>query len=411
MDEPTDSAEKILDLSASNVEACRICLATDIKLHSLQDTHLGTCIESIGGFTKSFDGLPNYVCYECAPILKKCNKLIEKSKRAESTLQEIFVKNGMISKPLIEEQIKSDPTLQSPLLCYFLNDYYYINYEDNSSSSNFTKIESNPNGDNRITLKNEPKEEPEEEVSDTVLLQNIIKVLCQEGETNQNVDQEDGTINNVGQENETINNVVQENETINNVGQEDGTINSVGQQDEAIMDSKDEETNSDSDVEAIEVDVPVVEIVSDDDNMGEDFISLKSYTVKHHIPVNGSSVLHDVPRYNKPKMRPLGVQKEKKGKKKKKKNTQQLDRPRSFQDEDKFVRRYFNIKRLNKPGRAARKRYFCMSCPETYDYVDDARDHTILGCQIPSSKNDNPSSSSGKTALWEICTEGTQEEC
>lgn len=47
-------------------------------------------------FQKSYDGLPNYVCYQCAAALIKCNKLIEKSKATESALYDLFELNGEV---------------------------------------------------------------------------------------------------------------------------------------------------------------------------------------------------------------------------------------------------------------------------------------------------------------------------
>ncbi|KAF9788834.1 hypothetical protein SFRURICE_018410 [Spodoptera frugiperda] len=43
------------NFEASNVEACRICLATDIELCSLQDPQLGACMETIAGVNASTD--------------------------------------------------------------------------------------------------------------------------------------------------------------------------------------------------------------------------------------------------------------------------------------------------------------------------------------------------------------------
>ncbi|PZC70534.1 hypothetical protein B5X24_HaOG215691, partial [Helicoverpa armigera] len=37
--------KETVNLKAANVEACRICLATDTKLHSLQSTYLATSSE------------------------------------------------------------------------------------------------------------------------------------------------------------------------------------------------------------------------------------------------------------------------------------------------------------------------------------------------------------------------------
>ncbi|KAJ8714887.1 hypothetical protein PYW08_004868 [Mythimna loreyi] len=130
----------------SDVKACRICLATNVKLFRLQDTHLGNCIKSIGGFsTSSCGGLPNFVCYECAPTLLKCAKLIEKSKTAEATILNIIAKNGRITKPLIEREKKSQPDLKSSLDSYLLQNYYHITYDDSNQSSGHIETESKNN--------------------------------------------------------------------------------------------------------------------------------------------------------------------------------------------------------------------------------------------------------------------------
>lgn len=48
-----EAKEKTINLNACDVEACRICLATDVKLNSLQNTHLGTFMQSMADFTVS----------------------------------------------------------------------------------------------------------------------------------------------------------------------------------------------------------------------------------------------------------------------------------------------------------------------------------------------------------------------
>lgn len=301
------TADETLDLKASEVKACRMCLATDIKLYSLQDTHLGFCVKSIGGFNEFCVNLPNYVCYECAPILIKCDKLIEKSKNALSVLHDIFKNTGQINKHLIQEQTKCNPKLHSSLDCYLLTSYLHIQYDDDSSTSNFVNTESDPYSKIKLELKNEIKEE----------------LLGDDG-----------------------------------------------------LSSTKEENDSESDVETIEIPRPVVEISSDDEKMGDDFISLKSYEVRFNPNSVAGLLAYDdrVPRYHKLKSR-KGIVAPKRGKRTKIKRFGVVDKPNQ---EDSFVRRYFNIKHM--PTRT-NKKFFCKSCPVTFQYMEEARDHIIIGCQ------------------------------
>uniref|UniRef100_A0A2A4JZG6 ZAD domain-containing protein n=1 Tax=Heliothis virescens TaxID=7102 RepID=A0A2A4JZG6_HELVI len=292
-----------------------ICLATDIKLYSLQGTSLGTCVEAVVGFQKSYEGLPNYICYECAPCFVKCHKLIEKSKITQTVLEDIHTKNGQITKPLIEKHNRSELKLQT-LDSYLLLNYYYIKYDDDNNTSDFIKTESDPNAQINIKLKNELKEE-NEEVSDT----EILKILT------------DSLVN------------------------EDNNLN---------------ESSSDSDVEAIEVDVPVVEIVSDDEKIGDDFISLKSYKVRVDKEPGIKFNKSDRPIYNRTRcLKP----KVKKPKPKRKKRNNNEDTP--VPDEP-YVQRFFNI--TETPVRASVKKYSCKSCSATFQYPEEAKDHTFIGC-------------------------------
>ncbi|KAF9421295.1 hypothetical protein HW555_002767 [Spodoptera exigua] len=124
------------NFEASNVEACRICLATDIKLYSLRGSPLGTCMETIAGVHKNgmcLDGLPQYICYQCAPILMNCHKLIEKCMFSQTVLLDIFVKNGQITKRLIEEQNKTTDSISASASTEELNNYLVKCDEVNSS--------------------------------------------------------------------------------------------------------------------------------------------------------------------------------------------------------------------------------------------------------------------------------------
>ncbi|XP_063895262.1 serendipity locus protein delta isoform X1 [Helicoverpa armigera] len=95
------------NFEASDVEACRICLATDIKLYSLQGTYLATCMQALVGISRKglgIEGLPQFVCCLCTPALVKCKKLIEQCSKSQNILLDIFNKHGEVSERLIKEQ-------------------------------------------------------------------------------------------------------------------------------------------------------------------------------------------------------------------------------------------------------------------------------------------------------------------
>ncbi|XP_022822946.1 zinc finger protein 470-like [Spodoptera litura] len=124
------------NFEASNVEACRICLATDIQLCSLKDSQLGACMETIAGVNQNgmcLEGLPQYVCYQCAPILMKFHKLIEKCMFSQTILLDIFVKNGQITKSLIEQQNKVTDSVSALASTEELNNYL-VRCDDVNSS-------------------------------------------------------------------------------------------------------------------------------------------------------------------------------------------------------------------------------------------------------------------------------------
>ncbi|CAH0589226.1 unnamed protein product [Chrysodeixis includens] len=132
---PVNLLPKNSNFEASDVEVCRVCLITDVKLYAIQGNHLETCIDSIKGFTDyNIEGLPNYVCYQCAPCLVKAYKLVEKSMVAQATLLDIFSKNGQINKDLIKEQNRKELNLESTLDTYqFYNDCQ-LKYEDDDTA-------------------------------------------------------------------------------------------------------------------------------------------------------------------------------------------------------------------------------------------------------------------------------------
>ncbi|CAH0694469.1 unnamed protein product [Spodoptera exigua] len=105
-------------------------------MYSLKGSPLGTCMETIAGVHKNgicLDGLPQYICYQCAPILMNCHKLIEKCMFSQTVLLDIFVKNGQITKSLIEEKNKTTDSISASASTEELNNYLVKCDEINSS--------------------------------------------------------------------------------------------------------------------------------------------------------------------------------------------------------------------------------------------------------------------------------------
>nr|XP_049704325.1 uncharacterized protein LOC110383440 isoform X10 [Helicoverpa armigera]XP_049704327.1 uncharacterized protein LOC110383440 isoform X11 [Helicoverpa armigera] len=314
--------KETVNLKAASVEACRICLATDTKLHSLQSTYLATSsevfalLEAVVGYYKSYKGLPNYICYQCAPCLVKCHKLIEKCKISQTALEDMYKKNGQITKPLIEKQNRSELKLQT-LDSYELINYYYIKYDDDNNTSDFIKTKPDPDAQTNVSSDNE-LQEAIEELSEKEILDILQKSL-----KNQDTD----------------------------------------------------ESSSDSDVQAIEVDVPTVEIASDDEKAGDDFISLKTYNVTVDTePGNFNKCKR--PLYNRaPGLIRNERPKVKEPRKKKKKINNNEYNPMPVEP---YVRKFFNVTKTS--GTISGRKFSCRSCPATFPYPEEAKDHTYIGC-------------------------------
>ncbi|XP_028165152.1 zinc finger protein 85-like isoform X1 [Ostrinia furnacalis] len=143
------------NFEASHIEVCRICLATDVKMFSLEIGVLKNCMETITGFNDNkchIEGLPQFVCYECARHLTNFYNLMEKSMTTQATLLDIFAENAQITKSLVRKRDRKHLNLQSPLSlnysmpCHF---YEYV-YDENETISNLkTKYFS----DNNVNFK------------------------------------------------------------------------------------------------------------------------------------------------------------------------------------------------------------------------------------------------------------------
>ncbi|KAI5634036.1 zinc-finger associated domain (zf-AD) domain-containing protein [Phthorimaea operculella] len=83
----------------SDLQACRVCLATDIKLISLQDLNLKRMYSEFSGVPiMASDGLPQHICVFCCAMLKKSSKFRKKCEAAYYLLLQHFLeKKGLTS--------------------------------------------------------------------------------------------------------------------------------------------------------------------------------------------------------------------------------------------------------------------------------------------------------------------------
>ncbi|XP_031764849.2 zinc finger protein 490-like [Galleria mellonella] len=140
---PVNALPPNSNFEASFIEVCRICLATDLKMYSLENGILKSCMESIAGFNENYniEGLPQFICFECAAHLIKCYNLIEKSMTAQATLLDIFALNGHITKTLIKTKNRENLNLKSNLkyngvVPTYLFEYKYDDINETSLLTN-----------------------------------------------------------------------------------------------------------------------------------------------------------------------------------------------------------------------------------------------------------------------------------
>ncbi|XP_063386883.1 zinc finger protein 354A-like [Cydia fagiglandana] len=133
-----DDAVPVKDLpansnfEASEVEVCRFCLATEVRLHSLQDGVHRLYLESLVGYNVNYniEGLPQFICYECAAHLKKCYNLLEKSLTVQATLLDIFAQYGRITINLINEKNRKELNLSSSLSVQVIKTIYEFKHSN-----------------------------------------------------------------------------------------------------------------------------------------------------------------------------------------------------------------------------------------------------------------------------------------
>ncbi|XP_034837134.1 zinc finger protein 595-like [Maniola hyperantus] len=89
-----------------DLKVCTVCLQMDVRCYNLNENsgQLRKDYNVIAGLeTRCGNGLPEYLCYQCAAQVQKCKSFHERCQRAYFVLQEVLQKNKEITKSIIEE--------------------------------------------------------------------------------------------------------------------------------------------------------------------------------------------------------------------------------------------------------------------------------------------------------------------
>ncbi|VVC97688.1 unnamed protein product [Leptidea sinapis] len=103
------------------LEACLVCLSTDVQMVSVNVGKIKDHYSMISGLKiQQGKGFPEFLCIGCLSYIKKYIKFREKCQRAHYTLTQILEKNKEITKPLLKaidrKRLKIIPPLSYPNL-------------------------------------------------------------------------------------------------------------------------------------------------------------------------------------------------------------------------------------------------------------------------------------------------------
>ncbi|XP_063834430.1 zinc finger protein 271-like [Ostrinia nubilalis] len=86
-----------------NLKACAACLSTNVTLISLESGKLREQFYKLTGLQSArYDGLPEFLCFECVGYVKRFIKFRDKCQRAHFTFKELLLQNKEIQKSTLE---------------------------------------------------------------------------------------------------------------------------------------------------------------------------------------------------------------------------------------------------------------------------------------------------------------------
>ncbi|KAJ8710875.1 hypothetical protein PYW08_009390 [Mythimna loreyi] len=99
----------------SNLQICRICLSTDVKMYEYDQFELKSMYEEIMATkVNEKSGLPKCFCYQCAALIHKYHKFKEKCYTGQKALKEIIWK-GKLSIRAVKKLDRKSKNLLTPL--------------------------------------------------------------------------------------------------------------------------------------------------------------------------------------------------------------------------------------------------------------------------------------------------------
>ncbi|VVD02949.1 unnamed protein product [Leptidea sinapis] len=150
------------------VAACRICLATELKLYQLQCSDLDHTYQEITGVTYT-EVLPQFVCTECAQRLINFRQFKNKCLKSHSLMQQILDKHDRLSFSSIKSIDRDTSLLKSNLSIKHNSDIYDLSLVyDDSKIIDHLKVEEDLFKDND-DLKNEDVIQDDIKIDDDIL--------------------------------------------------------------------------------------------------------------------------------------------------------------------------------------------------------------------------------------------------
>ncbi|XP_050357441.1 zinc finger protein 569-like [Nymphalis io] len=111
-------------------KACIVCLKTDVKVFNMNTGQLRHEYNLISGLkSRSQNGLPEYLCYQCLAYVRNFKKFRDKCQRTYYALQEILDRDKKITKSIIEE-LDSNVLNIEPTLSYLATNHTRTKYEN-----------------------------------------------------------------------------------------------------------------------------------------------------------------------------------------------------------------------------------------------------------------------------------------
>ncbi|KAH9643170.1 hypothetical protein HF086_010622 [Spodoptera exigua] len=99
-----------------NLKACVVCFSANVKLISLNSCKLRQEFQIISGIkTRLEGGMPDYLCFQCAALVRKFIKFRSRCQRAHYALKEILNRNDEINETILSNLDRNLLDIMPPL--------------------------------------------------------------------------------------------------------------------------------------------------------------------------------------------------------------------------------------------------------------------------------------------------------